>query len=93
MTEVNERMRQYRQRKAAGLSKSVQRMDWRADDIDHVVIERVLAGNKPGRPLHPRELTEIARVLASQGLGMSALAKLTKCNTSTAQRLMGEVST
>lgn len=61
-------------------------LDWQADDVDWVVVERVLKGVHPGRALHPREVAEAARRMTAQGAGENYVAKVLRINAKTVRK-------
>lgn len=63
-----------------------------AERSDPVVIERVLAGEDPGRSLVHAEKVEVAARLAGQGRGVSAIQKVLRINGIAAHKLLVEVN-
>lgn len=51
-----------------------------ADDIDDVAVERYLAGRAVGRPLHPAEQIEVARIMRQRGATRSQIARALRIN-------------
>lgn len=64
-----------------------------ADCVDHVIVERVLAGENPGRQLNHAEKVEVAARLAAQGRSVNAIAKALRARGTNARKLLTEANT